>query len=107
MDETIKDDFCGAGDELLWEMSVSFKVFGDFTRLKILALLLKETELPMFKIAETLGMTHTAISHQLATLMSARLLKRRRMGKNVLYSLADRHITEILGAVYEHSLENL
>lgn len=83
------------------EMSEIFKVFGDPTRLKILyALLIKE--LCVCDIAEVLGMSQSSISHQLRVLKGARLVKYRKDGKSVYYSLDDEHVKEIFNAGLGH-----
>ena len=78
-----------------------FKVFGDGTRLKIIYALLKK-ELCVCDIAEVLGMSQSSISHQLRVLKNARLVKYRKEGKVVYYSLDDEHITEIFNAGLIH-----
>ena len=87
------------------EMAVLFKMFGDSTRLKILNLLLYK-ELNVCEIASLLNMTHSAISHQLATLKIVNLVKSRKNGKEVYYSLADNHISSIIAIGKEHVLED-
>lgn len=81
-----------------------FKIFGDSTRLRILSVL-SDTELCVCDIAELLGMTVSAISHQLRVLKQARLVKYRRAGKSVFYSLADGHVHTILTQGLEHITE--
>lgn len=81
-----------------------FKVFGDNTRIKILWLLL-EQEFCVYDVAEALGMTQSAISHQLRILKQARLVKARRDGKNTFYSLDDDHVKGILEQVLTHIYE--
>ena len=83
-------------EELLYDLAELFKVFGDSTRIKILYVLY-ENELPVGAIAETLNMTISAISHQLKILKQAKLIKYRKNGKNVIYSLADDHVRTMLG----------
>lgn len=85
-------------------LSDVFKMFADPTRLKILSLLFKE-ELCVCDIAELLEMTHSAVSHQLSVLRQNRIIKFRRSGKNVFYSLDDEHIQLIFNAGLEHILE--
>lgn len=75
-------------------LSKLFKVFGDPTRIKILWAL-NVYELCVFDICEVLGMTKSAVSHQLSTLKEAKLVKSRREGKEVYYSLDDEHVKEI------------
>lgn len=78
-----------------------YKVFADTTRIKILYALF-EAELCVCDIAELLGMTISAISHQLRVLKQAELVRYRREGKTVFYSLADDHVRTILGQGNEH-----
>ena len=81
-----------------------YKIFGDSTRIRILYALF-DTELCVCDIAAVLGMTVSAISHQLRVLKQARLVKYRREGKTVYYSLSDDHIHNILDAGTEHIRE--
>ncbi len=90
--------------EDLYDLADLFKIFGDSTRLGILFTLV-EGEKKVCDIAESLGMTLSAISHQLRTLKQARLVKTRREGKNVFYSLDDDHVSGILNAGMAHILE--
>ena len=82
-------------EETLFELAEFFKVFGDSTRIRILYTL-RETELCVCDIASLLGMTQTAVSHQLRVLKTAKMVKARRNGKTVFYSLDDEHIHSIL-----------
>lgn len=82
-----------------------FKAFADLTRVKILTALVRG-EVCVCDIADSLGMTQSAISHQLRFLKNARLIKARREGKMILYSLADSHVTAILALVSEHIAES-
>ncbi len=91
-------------DELLCNLGEFFKVFGDPTRIKILYSLF-ESELCVCAIAELLGMTQSAISHQLKVLKDAKLVRSRREGKTVYYSLADDHVSLIIGQGYNHITE--
>ncbi len=91
-------------DEELFALSDLFKIFSDSTRIRILYVLY-ETELCVCDIAELLGMNISAISHQLRILKQARLVKFRRAGKTVFYSLSDDHIHAILGQGMEHICE--
>ena len=88
-------------DEVLYDLAELFKIFGDSTRIKILYALL-QSELCVCDIAELLGMSPSAISHQLRVLKQARLVKYRREGKTVFYSLADDHVRTILGQGMDH-----
>ena len=88
-------------EEVLYALSDLFKVFGDSTRIRILFALF-EAELCVCDIAELLGMSLSAISHQLRVLKQAHLVKFRRDGKTVYYSLADDHVRTMLGQGMEH-----
>jgi len=81
-------------EETLYNLAELFKVFGDSTRIKILCVLF-ETEMCVCDIAALLNMTQSAISHQLRVLKNARLVKYRREGKVVYYSLDDQHVKQI------------
>lgn len=91
-------------DDLLYDLADLFKMFGDSTRLKILYVLL-ESELCVCDIAELLGMTQSAISHQLRVLKQSKLVGARREGKSVFYSLADDHVRSILSQGMSHVTE--
>ena len=91
-------------EELLYDLAELYKVFGDSTRIKILYVLF-EAEMCVCDIAELLNMTTSAISHQLRTLSRARLVKYRREGKSVFYSLADDHVRDIIEKALEHIKE--
>lgn len=88
-------------DETLSDLADLFKLFGDATRIKILYLLL-EKELCVCDIAALLNMTQSAISHQLKTLKHSKLVKFRREGKIVFYTLADNHVKGIIAKGMEH-----
>ena len=89
-------------DEIeLYNLAELFKVFGDSTRIKILYVLF-ESELCVCDIAQLLGMTQSAVSHQLRILKSNKLVKFRREGKTVFYSLDDDHVRSILSLGMEH-----
>ena len=87
--------------DILYDLAELFKVFGDSTRIRILYLLL-ESEMCVCGIAESLNMTVSAVSHQLRVLKTANLVKFRREGKTVFYSLADSHVRLILDQGMEH-----
>lgn len=91
-------------EEELLELSGFFKVFGDATRIKILCILL-QSEMCVCDLAQTLNMTQSAISHQLRMLKQMKLVKSRREGKTVFYSLADGHIKTIVNQGMEHIRE--
>ena len=90
--------------EQLYRLAELYKVFGDSTRIKILYVLF-ESELCVCDIAALLGMTVSAVSHQLRILKQNRLVKARRDGKNVFYALADGHVHDILGMGAAHLKE--
>ena len=90
--------------QMLQELAEFFKVFGDGTRIRILYVLF-ENELCVYDLAETLGMSQSAISHQLRILKQAKLVKNRRDGKAVYYSLSDGHIQTIINQGMEHISE--
>ena len=89
---------------LILELSDTFKVFADPTRISILYSLM-DGELCVRHIADKISMSQSAISHQLKTLRSSRLIKARKEGKVVYYSLDDEHIEKILNLVTEHIKE--
>ena len=91
-------------EEELLELSGFFKVFGDATRSKILCILI-QSEMCVCDLAQTLNMTQSAISHQLRMLKQMKLVKSRREGKTVFYSLADGHIKTIVNQGMEHIRE--
>ena len=91
-------------EDLLKELADFYKVFGEATRVKILCVLL-ESEMCVCDLAELLDMTQSAISHQLRVLKQMKLVKNRREGKTVYYSLADGHIQNILSQGMEHIQE--
>ena len=88
-------------EEELQDLVEFFKVFGDTTRLKILYVLLC-SEMCVYDIAAVLGMSQSAISHQLRVLKQLDLVKHRRDGKTIFYSLADSHIVTILSQGLDH-----
>ena len=89
------------GDETLYDLAELFKVFGDSTRIKILYALF-EAELCVCDISKLLGLTQSAVSHQLRVLKNSRLVKFRKDGKTVFYSLADDHVRKIIAQGMEH-----
>lgn len=78
-----------------------FKLIGDTTRIKILFCISKK-EMCVLDIAELIGMTHSAVSHQLANLKAARLVKAEKKGKEVYYSLDDDHVEKLFNLAIEH-----
>lgn len=91
-------------DEVMQGLADLYKVFGDVTRIKILCALF-QSESCVCGLAEAVGMTQSAVSHQLRTLKQMKLVKNRREGKTIYYSLADLHIQTILNQGMEHILE--
>ena len=92
------------GEEALFDLAELFKIFGDTTRIRILYALF-EAEMCVCDIAQLLGMTQSAISHQLQLLKKSKLVKYRRQGKTVFYSLADAHVRTIIGQGMDHVSE--
>lgn len=88
-------------EELLYDLAELYKVFGDSTRIRILYVLF-ESEMCVCDIAQLLNMSMSAISHQLRVLKQSRLVKFRREGKTVFYSLADDHVRLIINQGLEH-----
>lgn len=91
-------------EEVLYDLAEIFKVFGDSTRIKILYALF-EGEMCVCDMAELLGVSQSAVSHQLRVLKQARLVKFRREGKVIFYSLADDHVKHIFNEGLDHVLE--
>ena len=91
-------------EDTLYDLTELFRIFGDSTRIRILYVLF-EAEMCVCDIAALLGMTQSAISHQLKALKNARLVKSRREGKTVFYALADDHVKTIIDQGLEHILE--
>ena len=91
-------------EDVLFDLSELFKVFGDSTRIRILYCLFA-SEMCVCDIATLLNMTQSAISHQLSVLKKSKLVKSRRNGKTVFYSLADAHVRAIINQGMEHVQE--
>ena len=91
-------------EEMLYDLAELYKIFGDSTRIRILYALF-EKEMCVNDIAEALGMTMSAISHQLRILKQARLVKYRKEGKAVFYALSDDHVKSIIAMGMEHISE--
>ena len=100
--ERVKQDL--PTDELLCDLADLFKIFGDTTRMKILYSLF-ESEMCVCAIAELLGMTQSAISHQLKILKDADLVGNRREGKTIYYFLLDDHVRSVIAQGFEHLIE--
>ncbi len=89
----------------LYDLAELFKVFGDSTRIRILFVLF-EAEVCVCDLAQALNMTQSAISHQLRILKQNKLVKSRREGKSIFYSLADGHVRTIIAQGREHIEED-
>lgn len=106
MAEQHLDDFEGVkaampDDEMLYDLAELYKIFGDTTRIKLLYILF-EGEMCVQHMAELLGVSQSAVSHQLRILKGSRLVRYRREGKTVYYSLADEHVRKIIECGTEH-----
>ena len=97
--ETVRRQMPDEND--LYDLAELYKVFGDSTRIKILYVLFS-AELCVYDIARLLGMTQSAVSHQLRILKNNKLVKFRREGKTVFYALDDDHVRSILKLGMEH-----
>ena len=103
----------GENEELLHKLHMKqimhlsdfFKVMGDSTRLQLL-LSLQQSEMCVSDLANVLDMTKSAVSHQLKALRLSKLIKSRKEGKTVYYSLDDEHIETILGMAFDHTKEH-
>lgn len=100
--ERVKKDL--PEDETLYDLAELFRVFADSTRIKILYALF-EAELCVCDLSRLTGMSQSAVSHQLRTLKDSKLVKFRREGKTVYYSLADQHVRTLIGNGMEHLME--
>lgn len=115
-DAEAKTDACSCGrgvdetidmmpdEELLYDLADLFKVFGDTTRIKILYALMAQDQC-VADLAEEIGATQSAVSHQLRTLKQSRLVRAKRDGKNVIYSLSDDHVHTMLAQGMTHICE--
>ena len=115
-DAEAKTDACSCGcgvdetidmmpdEELLYDLADLFKVFGDTTRIKILYALMAQDQC-VADLAEEIGATQSAVSHQLRTLKQAHLVKFVRDGRNIVYSLADDHVYTMLNVGLNHICE--
>lgn len=88
-------------DEILYDLAELFKVFGDSTRIKILYSMF-ENELCVNDIARLLNLSQSSVSHQLRILKTSKLVKFRREGKSIFYSLDDEHVRAIISMGMEH-----
>lgn len=92
-------------DEVLYDLAELFRVFGDSTRIKILYALF-ESELCVNDIAQVVGISQSAVSHQLRLLKTSKLVKFRREGKAMYYSLDDDHVRSMIALGMEHTEES-
>lgn len=90
--------------DVLFELADLFKVFGDSTRLRIMYII-SDTEMSVLSIAESLNMEQSTISHQLRVLRQNKLVKVRREGKQIYYTLDDDHVKRIIEMGLDHVLE--
>lgn len=88
-------------EEELYDLAELFKVFGDSTRIRILFQLF-DKELSVTELADLLNMNQSAVSHQLKVLKQAKLVKNRRDGKSIIYSLDDEHVRTIIAMGIDH-----
>lgn len=91
-------------DELLYDLADLFKTFADTTRIKLLYALMNR-ELCVADLAEAVGASQSAVSHQLRILKQARLVRFHRVGKNVIYTLSDDHVNTVLSQGMDHICE--
>ena len=102
--QEIHEDLLKIVNETMPDEEELFKVFADSTRIRILFVLF-ESEVCVCDLAKVLNMTQSAVSHQLRILKQNKLVKNRREGKSIFYSLADDHVRTIISMGREHILE--
>ena len=100
--ERVKDQL--PEDEVLYDLAELFKIFGDSTRVKLLYIL-SVSEMCVQDLAQLLGVTQSAVSHQLRALKASKLVRYRREGKTVFYALADGHVRRIIAQGMDHIKE--
>lgn len=100
--QQVKDNMPAFDD--IMDLSDFFKIMGDSTRLQLL-MSLQQSEMCVSDLANVLNMTKSAVSHQLKTLRVSKLIKSRKEGKTVIYSLDDAHVHEVLAKSIEHIKE--
>ena len=96
-----RDGLCALEEEELFEMAELFKVFGGSTRIRILYAMFQQ-ESNVTELCDALGLSISAVSHQLRFLKQAKLVRSRREGRMVYYMLADEHVKTIIGMAKEH-----
>lgn len=84
------------------QMATTFRVLGDPSRVRLILVLLRESDVSVGTLARETGMTETACSHSLRLLRAERLVRHRKQGRSVLYSLDDDHITTLLAVARDH-----
>ena len=99
-----EEEPCMPDEELLYDLADLFKIFSDTTRIKILYSLMDEPH-AVGEIAEIIGATQSAVSHQLRILKQARLVRFDRDGRSLIYSLADDHVHTMLAQGMNHLCE--
>lgn len=99
-----EEKFSMPEEDTLIDLAELFKVFGDSTRVKLL-FALSSGEKAVGELAQELGMTDSAVSHQLKILKDNKLIRGRRDGKSIFYNLADNHVVSILNQGLEHVAE--
>lgn len=110
MDKAVNEDIVNKvaaslpDEEVLYDVAELFKVFGDSTRIRIICALF-DNEMCVYDLAACLNMNQSAISHQLRILKQAKLVKFRRDGRMMYYSLDDDHVKQIFDAGYKHVIE--
>lgn len=93
-------------DQQAKELAILFKMLGDETRIKMIAIMLQK-ECCVCDIADALAMSQSAVSHQLASLRLARIVKSEKRGKHVFYSLLDEHVRDIYDIAFNHIVEEI
>lgn len=91
-------------DDVLMDLADAFKIFSDYTRVKILYALI-QAEMCVCDISALLGMTKSSVSHQLRVLRQSNLVKYRKEGRVIYYSIADAHVERIISQCMEHVIE--
>lgn len=104
MEQKKEGDFYTLEEDTLLDLAELFKIFGDSSRIKILFVLLR-SEMSVNDLTNAVGMSQSAVSHQLRILKANHLVKFRRDGKSMIYSLTDEHVTSILNQGLEHISE--
>lgn len=104
MEKNKEGDFYTLEEDTLLDLAELFKIFGDSSRIKILFALLR-SEMSVNDLTNAVGMSQSAVSHQLRILKANHLVKFHRDGKSMIYSLTDEHVTSILNQGIEHISE--